>query len=363
MPLYDPSYPARYAAPLLELLHAAGGDMAQRVLAAAELDEAAFHDAEYRLGIASFDALVCAASQCLKRDDLGFEMGQRVRLDHHLSLSIALRRCQSLDELLRLLSRFSRLITTAFSLHYRRSASHGELVCRPAAPMSSTTLHYLQEQYAVAVHHECRALFGKRLLPMDVYLSLEAPAHLARYARLVPSRFHFGALPMPEVQFCIPLAMLDQKPDWPEVVPLPLGAQAQFSEADTSTSALQEKQSNIQQADDWGNWVELILREAEGCQPSREELAALLNISPSTLTRYLHAEGRSLRSMGKQIRHQRACQLLAETDQAISQIAYRLGYSDLANFSHAFQSEAGISPRTYRQRTRAQLTDQASTST
>jgi AraC-like DNA-binding protein len=216
--------------------------------------------------------------------------------------------------------------------------------------MSTTTLHYLQEQYAVAVHTECLALFGKLMLPMDAYLSMEAPAHLVRYARLQPTHFHFGALQMPEVQFLIPAQMLDLPPNWPDVIPLPLGALAHFTDEDASAAALQERQSTIERSDDWGNWVELILREAEGCQPSREELAALLSISPTTLSRYLRAEGRSLRAMGKQIRHQRACRLLRETDQAISQIAYRLGYSDLANFSHAFQAEAGISPRTYRQR-------------
>ena len=60
------------------------------------------------------------------------------------------------------------------------------------------------------------------------------------------------------------------------------------------------------------------------------------------------AEGCSLRELGNQIRHQRACAMLGELRQSISTIAYRLGYSDVANFSHAFRRAAGLSPRTYR---------------
>jgi AraC-like DNA-binding protein len=92
----------------------------------------------------------------------------------------------------------------------------------------------------------------------------------------------------------------------------------------------------------------LVLREAEGCQPTREELAELLNVSRATLVRRLAAEGNTLRELGNRIRHQRACTLLRNSGQAISQIAYRLGYGDVANFSHAFRALCGISPSDYR---------------
>jgi AraC-like DNA-binding protein len=40
---------------------------------------------------------------------------------------------------------------------------------------------------------------------------------------------------------------------------------------------------------------------------------------------------------------------LKDPSQPITQVAYRLGYSDSTNFSRAFQAVGGISPRAFRQ--------------
>jgi AraC-like DNA-binding protein len=299
--------------------------------------------------MAQVDALVSAASQQLGRTDLGFELGRRIKIDHHLGLGVILRRCRSIDELLRMLCRFYRLVTPSFTLHYQRSASAGEFTCRPAAYMSAATLRFFEEQYALAVHSEYLSMFRERMPALDIYLSMEAPPHVARYAELHPTRVHFAALQMPAVRFVFKADVLDQPLQWPALVAPLITGEAIAPPLETSAEQLQALHHSFVRTTRWGEWVALILREAEGCQPSREELAALLNISPATLTRYLAAEGQSLRSMSQRIRHERACQLLADRQQSISQIAYRLGYGDVANFSHAFRKQAGQSPRTYRQ--------------
>lgn len=98
--------------------------------------------------------------------------------------------------------------------------------------------------------------------------------------------------------------------------------------------------------------MQLMLREAEDCQPTQAQLAELLGVSAHTLARRLSAEGCSFRQLAAQVRHARACRMLDEGQLSISQIASRLGYNDLANFSHAFRRMAGISPASYRQRPR-----------
>ena len=47
-------------------------------------------------------------------------------------------------------------------------------------------------------------------------------------------------------------------------------------------------------------------------------------------------------------RMQSACELLAQSALPVSEIAYRLGYLDVANFSTAFKREIGRSPAHYR---------------
>jgi len=48
------------------------------------------------------------------------------------------------------------------------------------------------------------------------------------------------------------------------------------------------------------------------------------------------------------VRHTRACQQMANPELSLSQIAYHLGYSDLAAFSRAFNALAGSSPSEFR---------------
>ena len=116
-----------------------------------------------------------------------------------------------------------------------------------------------------------------------------------------------------------------------------------------SPQELDALQGDIEQSREWSGWIRMMLREAEACQPTAEELTELLGVDTHTLARALAKEGLSFREMAKQVRHEKACELLKDLNQSVTQIAYRLAYSDSANFSRAFQSVSGVSPRTYRQ--------------
>lgn len=341
LPLYAAIVPTRYLRTLLEHLRKAAPACFERALQAAGINETALQQPQHVLRQEQIEALFEATAAYLQRTDLAFEMGRLIKIDHHLALGVALRQCKTTDALLRLLVRYSRLITPSISSYYQRKDDHGEYVLRPSAAMSQKLLYYFEEIYAVSFHTDLKAILQTRMRPLDVYLSMPAPPHVARYAQLQPSRFHFAALALPEVRIIIPGEVLDA----PLIQPKPQGQQP-------SEHELLSLQRNTARSDTCSDWVKLILNEAEGCQPSRTELAQLLNVSEPTLTRYLKKEGYCLRELGKQIRHQRACAMLADPQQPISQIAYRLGYGDVANFSHAFRSTAGASPREYRQQLR-----------
>ena len=93
----------------------------------------------------------------------------------------------------------------------------------------------------------------------------------------------------------------------------------------------------------------MMLREAEDCQPSLYDLAAFLNVSSRTLSRYLEAEGVSFRQLSLDIRMERARQMLTQEKVTVTQLAYRLGYSDVASFVRSFRRETGQTPTAYRQ--------------
>ena len=54
----------------------------------------------------------------------------------------------------------------------------------------------------------------------------------------------------------------------------------------------------------------------------------------------------------RHVRIMRACELLKDTDEALSSVAFAVGFSDPKYFSKVFKRETGIVPREYRERTR-----------
>ena len=334
MPLYEPIIPVRYVRPLLALVQSQSAADIAAILQAGGVSDAELHGTE-ALAMAQFDALYRAASATLGRTDLGFELGAWIGRDSHDALSDVLRACRTMDATLRTITRYWRLVIPGVRLRYVRSGDHGEYTFRPAAAVSRETLHGMEEIFAVGFHRDCERLLGTSR-GLEVWLSMPAPPHAARYRRLAPTRFHFSANPLPEVRCVVPAALLER----------PI---ADATGSDTSgLDALLHSQGGVRRRRRVSDWIELMLREAEGVQPSLAQLADLLDVSERTLSRQLAAEGCNLRELGVAIRHQRACAMLRETVQPVEQIGARLGYGSAAAFSTAFRRGAGRSPRAYR---------------
>ena len=81
---------------------------------------------------------------------------------------------------------------------------------------------------------------------------------------------------------------------------------------------------------------------------TRSQLARCLNMSDQTLKRRLAAEGVSYKSLVKDIRQKKACDLLQSTELTMEEIANNVGYRDVANFYRAFKSWTGLTPRSCR---------------
>jgi AraC-like DNA-binding protein len=85
--------------------------------------------------------------------------------------------------------------------------------------------------------------------------------------------------------------------------------------------------------------------------PTVNELAASVNLGPSRLAHLVRMNTQtSIRELVRRRRITEAANLLLTTHQRISEIGYAVGFTDMANFNHAFRRELGISPRGYRQR-------------
>ncbi len=82
--------------------------------------------------------------------------------------------------------------------------------------------------------------------------------------------------------------------------------------------------------------------------PNLEQIAALAGISGRTLQRLLADEGTTYSEVVEKWRFRTALDLLAIPRSSLNEIAQRLGYSDVANFSRAFSRWTNTTPGRYR---------------
>lgn len=94
--------------------------------------------------------------------------------------------------------------------------------------------------------------------------------------------------------------------------------------------------------------IRRILVEQPGRYPSIEAIAEKLGMYPRALRRRLESEGTSYRDLLAEMRMRLAIEYLRKTQMTNEEIATRLGYSDAANFRHAFMRWTGKSPSDFR---------------
>ena len=94
--------------------------------------------------------------------------------------------------------------------------------------------------------------------------------------------------------------------------------------------------------------VRQILIEHPGRYPSIETIAEKLQMYPRALRRKLETEGTSYRDLLAEVRMRLAIEYLRKTEMTNEEIATRLGYSEAANFRHAFLRWTGKNPSVFR---------------
>ena len=92
----------------------------------------------------------------------------------------------------------------------------------------------------------------------------------------------------------------------------------------------------------------LIRRDLTESSLTFEEIAKQLKTTPQTLRRKLMSEGRGFQEIKNELRRDVAIELLADPTLKMSDIANRLGFSELATFHRAFREWTGTTPAKYR---------------
>ncbi len=325
--------PARYMAQLVDYLESTGIDrpLLLRAARVRSLD-----DPKAQLGLRQVEDLLRVAEQASGRQDLGFELGRRIKPTSHDVLGFALLTSPTFGHVVRLITTYQRLMQPFFALSVQRRAGRCDLVYLPVAAMSHRAMRVLQETIVVSNHFAFGSMLREHLPPYDVWMSIERPPHAARYRELAGARVHFGDS-VPGLRLSLDAALLD--------TPLAMANPRAMQAAEARCKSMLHRTPGRRR---WSEWCRMMLRESEDSRPTLDQLAGFMNISPRTLARYLAAEDTSFRDLSLEVRTDRARRLLRDGELSVTQIAYRLGYGDVASFVRSFGRRTRCTPTEYR---------------
>jgi AraC-like DNA-binding protein len=100
------------------------------------------------------------------------------------------------------------------------------------------------------------------------------------------------------------------------------------------------------------SFASLVEARLEGLLPGNgtlEAIAEAMHMSSRTLQRRLEQDGTGFSEVLDRVRERLARQWLRDAELLLTEVGYKLGFSDLATFSRAFKRWTGIPPGTWRQ--------------
>jgi AraC-like DNA-binding protein len=179
-----------------------------------------------------------------------------------------------------------------------------------------------------------RDVMGQSFRPRELHLAYPKPTNAADYERVFETAVIFG---QERNKFVFDAAWLDGTPMLSNEI-------AYATLRDLCKSQLTE----FEELKGVSGRVTQALLENLPRSLSFEQVAENLNMSPRTLRRRLEDENTTYRQLCDDVRMKMAIRYLRDTRLTIEQIADALGFSDAANFRHAFHRWTSESPHSFR---------------
>jgi AraC-like DNA-binding protein len=260
---------------------------------------------------------------------LGLLVGKRFRFEQIGLLGELMLNSSSVGDALRSYVVHQRLYSQGFTpfLHkYRRTAEYGFVIYHPA----SVGLAVVHDLLLAAIVSALRHLCGAEWTPLEVHLPRSAPDDVEPY------RSHFRSTLLFDSDHS---SVVFRTEDLARAI---AGADA------VRFRALEREASDKLDA----NLLPLLYRSLRvllmSGEPKAGTLAQEFGMHERTLARRLRALGTSFRAVLGEVRYDAGRSLLLDTKLTIADIAYSLGYSEVAAFTTAFKRWAGMTPSEWR---------------
>lgn len=297
------------------------------------IDHVKLSDPKTHVPLQVCEAILARAIELTREPALAVRVGMQMRVSTHGFLGFAAMTAGTAGEALDLAVRFASTRTSAVGLALYVEGKAASLVLEERTPLTPLIREFVVIALFLGIWQLGQALTGA---PID---------GVAECAFPVPD--YLGKLPMAgRVRFDCPAhrlvfssSVLDRK----------------LPSADAVATRLAREQCERELAEvvDAGlpARIRALLAESDGTR-SVEDIAADLHMSARTLKRKLADRGTTFSELRDDLRRQRALLLLDNRELSIGDVAARLGYSELPNFTRAFRKWTGQTPLAYRERAR-----------
>ena len=326
----EPDLPGVYMLEVVELAARWKVD-AGELLAGLPLSMAELRDPSCRVPICTCAELVERAHRLTREPALALYMGMQMRLSSHGFLGFAAMTAATVGEAVELAVRFSSTRTTAIGLALYVEGETASIVIEERAPLGSLR-EFAVLSLAVGLWHIGEVLTGRA--PEGIAeCSFAAPD----YAEAVPlgGMIRFA---QPANRLVFAASLLDT----------PLGT-ADPVALELARAQCERELAAVVDAGLAGRVRAALSGQGTGF-PRMIDVARGLHVSTRTLKRKLAEQRTTFSAILDDVRRQRAMLLLQDRELAIAEVAARLGYTEVPNFTRAFRKWTGTTPAAYRAR-------------
>jgi AraC-like DNA-binding protein len=266
---------------------------------------------------------------------LGFAYARALRVTLHGPISLIALSSHNLLEVMTALERYFSLRAPAF--HFNADIGSDFVTIKIDYPGRHDPLRpFIMELLLMGLVVMTAQILDQPQTGAEMFMQGPEPEYYAALAAELPVPVRYG---QQEYALRVPRALME--------TPLRLANEHVAAMAREACERELQTRKNAQ-ADGLTARVRTVLSASYDRLPTLEEVAGTLHVSTRTLKRRLQQEGRNFRALVDHVLCERATQMLQEEGLSVSEVAFRLGYNDVSNFSRAFRRWTGKSPSDFR---------------
>jgi AraC-like DNA-binding protein len=303
------------------------------LLAGTGFTEETLRDPNVRVALADCARLVERAQKLTNEPALALYLGMQMRVSSHGFLGFAAMTASTVGEALAFAERFAATRTSVLGISTVVEEDTAALVIEERVDLGPLR-EFVVMALMIGVWQIGQTLTG-RVLRGSAECAFAAPSWLARLPPIGGEMLRFGR-PAHRLRFAADVLAL------PLVSADPVAVQLARAQCERELAMLVDA--------GLPGRVRAALGVADGHFRNVEEVAKELHVSTRTLKRKLAALGTSYSAILDETRRQKAMLLLEDRSLALAEIAGRLGYTELPNFTRAFRKWTGETPGAYRRR-------------